>query len=71
MFDTGLWTDEVLAQRAAHYGMSVEAYKSNNVLRREITSRDVAAMVVAMAGSRFACTTGAQVPVDGGNERVI
>ena len=24
VFDTGLWTEEVLAARAAHYGMSVE-----------------------------------------------
>ncbi|MEO1088553.1 MAG: SDR family NAD(P)-dependent oxidoreductase, partial [Acidobacteriota bacterium] len=26
VFDTALWTDEVLAQRAAHYGLTVEAY---------------------------------------------
>ncbi len=30
-----------------------------------------AAMVLAMAGPVFARTTGAQVPLDGGNERVI
>jgi len=26
---------------------------------------------VALCGEEYACTTGAQVPVDGGNERVI
>ncbi len=71
VFDTAIWTDEVLESRAAHYGMSVEAYRKHNLLNQEITSRDVAAMVCAMAGPTFRCTTGAQVPVDGGNERVL
>ena len=71
VFDTGLWTDEVLAQRAKNYGMTVEAYKTNNVLRTEVTSRDVAELAAEMCGPLFAKTTGAQVPVDGGNERVI
>ncbi|MGH2411726.1 MAG: SDR family NAD(P)-dependent oxidoreductase, partial [Chloroflexota bacterium] len=38
VFDTGLWTDEVLRARAANYGMTVEHYKTKNVLRVEITS---------------------------------
>ncbi len=71
VFDTGLWTEEVLAQRARQYGMTVEAYKTNNVLRTEVTSRDVAELAAEMCGPLFAKTTGAQVPVDGGNERVI
>ncbi|MCP4829214.1 MAG: SDR family oxidoreductase, partial [Proteobacteria bacterium] len=71
VFDTAIWTDEVLESRAAHYGMSVEAYRKHNLLKQEITSRDVAAMVCAMAGPTFRCTTGAQVPIDGGNERVL
>ncbi len=71
VFDTGIWTEEVLAARAKHYGMSVEAYKKNNVLRVEVTSRDVAELAAEMCGPLFAKTTGAQVPVDGGNERVI
>jgi rhamnose utilization protein RhaD (predicted bifunctional aldolase and dehydrogenase)/NAD(P)-dependent dehydrogenase (short-subunit alcohol dehydrogenase family) len=71
VFDTALWTDEVLAERAARYGMSVDAYKRNNVLRVEVTSRDVAELAAEMLGPVFARTTGAQVPVDGGNERVI
>ena len=71
VFDTGLWTAEVLAARAAHYGLSVEQYKKRNVLKTEVTSRDVAALAVEMLGPLFAKTTGAQLPVDGGNERVI
>ncbi len=71
VFDTGLWTDEVLANRAQHYGMTVEQYKKNNVLKVEVTSRDVAELVAEMCGPLFAKTTGAQVPIDGGNDRVI
>ncbi len=71
VFDTGIWTDEVLAARAQHYGLSTEAYKKNNVLGVEVTSRDVAELAAEMCGPLFAKTTGAQVPVDGGNERVI
>lgn len=71
VFDTGLWTDEVLAARAKSYGLTVEAYRTNNVLRAEVRSRDVAELAAEMCGPLFARTTAAQVPVDGGNERVI
>ncbi len=71
VFDTGIWTEEVLAARAAHYGMTVEAYKRRNLLGTEITSRDVAELVCELCDRRFAKTTGAQIPVDGGNDRVI
>ncbi|HMO58380.1 MAG TPA: SDR family oxidoreductase, partial [Roseiflexaceae bacterium] len=71
VFDTGIWSDEVLASRAASYGMTVDAYRTNNLLRIEITSRDVAQLAAEMCGDTFARTTGAQVPIDGGNERVI
>ncbi len=71
VFDTGLWTPEVLAERAQRYGMSVEQYKRRNVLRTEVTSRDVAELAAELCGPLFAKTTGAQVPIDGGNERVI
>jgi rhamnose utilization protein RhaD (predicted bifunctional aldolase and dehydrogenase)/NAD(P)-dependent dehydrogenase (short-subunit alcohol dehydrogenase family) len=71
VFDTGLWTEEVLASRAAQYGMSVAEYRTRNVLKTEVGSADVAALVAEMCGPLFAKTTGAQVPVDGGNERVI
>jgi NAD(P)-dependent dehydrogenase (short-subunit alcohol dehydrogenase family) len=71
VFDTALWTPDILAARAKHYGVSVEEYKRQNVLGVEITSADVAELVCAMLGKPFARTTGAQVPIDGGNERVI
>jgi rhamnose utilization protein RhaD (predicted bifunctional aldolase and dehydrogenase)/NAD(P)-dependent dehydrogenase (short-subunit alcohol dehydrogenase family) len=71
VFDTGVWTEEVLASRAAAYGLTVEEYRRNNVLRVEVTSRDVAELAAELCGPRFAKTTGAWIPVDGGNERVI
>ncbi|MFC0108917.1 bifunctional aldolase/short-chain dehydrogenase [Kibdelosporangium aridum] len=71
VFDTGLWTREVLEQRAAHYGMSVGDYKRRNVLKTEVTSAGVGRLVAEMCSATFGFTTGAQIPVDGGNERVI
>jgi rhamnose utilization protein RhaD (predicted bifunctional aldolase and dehydrogenase)/NAD(P)-dependent dehydrogenase (short-subunit alcohol dehydrogenase family) len=71
VFDTALWSAEIVEARAREYGLSVADYRSNNVLRVEVTSQDVAQLCVAMCGPAFAKTTGAQVPVDGGNERVI
>ncbi len=71
VFDTGLWTENVLKARAEHYGISVEQYRTRNLLRTEVRSRDVAAMVCAMCSDVFGRTTGAQIPVDGGNDRVI
>ncbi|MGA0934034.1 MAG: bifunctional aldolase/short-chain dehydrogenase [Pseudohongiellaceae bacterium] len=71
VFDTGVWDEDTLQQRAAHYRLSVEDYKQNNVLRKEVTSSDVARLACLFAGPDTACTTGAQVPVDGGNDRVI
>jgi NAD(P)-dependent dehydrogenase (short-subunit alcohol dehydrogenase family) len=71
VFDTAAWTEEVLAARAKHYGISVDEYRKGNVLGTEVKSRDVAELAAEMCGPLFAKTTGAQVPVDGGNERVI
>lgn len=71
VFDTGLWTEEVLAARAKHYGLSVAEYKVRNVLKQEVASRDVANLAAELCGPLFAKTTAAQIPVDGGNERVI
>jgi rhamnose utilization protein RhaD (predicted bifunctional aldolase and dehydrogenase)/NAD(P)-dependent dehydrogenase (short-subunit alcohol dehydrogenase family) len=71
VFDTALWTDEVLASRAKAYNMTVEQYKKNNLLRTEVSSKDVAELAAELCGPLFAKTTAAQVPVDGGNERVV
>lgn len=71
VYDTALWTPEVLEQRAKHYGLTVDEYKTKNILKTEVSSKDVANLVCALVGPAFAKTTGAQIPIDGGNERVI
>ena len=71
VFDTGIWKPEILEARAQHYGMTVEEYKTKNILGAEVTSRDVAELAAELCGPLFAKTTGAQVPIDGGNDRVI
>ena len=71
VFDTGIWTNEVLAARAKHYGLTVDEYKRKNVLKTEVSSHDVAELTAELCGSLFAKTTAAQVPIDGGNDRVI
>lgn len=71
VFDTNLWTPANLKRSAERYGMTVEEYKTRNLMKTEIRSKDVGDMVAAMASPLFGKTTGAQVPVDGGNDRVI
>ena len=71
VFDTGIWTEDVLRTRADNYEMSIEEYKTNNILKTNITSHDVADLVLTLCGKSFSKTTGAQVPIDGGNDRVI
>lgn len=71
VFDTALWTDELLAERSQRYGLSVEEYKKRNLLGLEITSADVAGVVAVTLGQAFSRVTGAHIPIDGGNDRVI
>ena len=71
VYDTGLWTSKALGRSARRYGLTVEEYKSRNILKTDVKTIEVARMVCAMAGLVFAKTTGAQIPIDGGNERVI
>ena len=71
VFDTGLWTPELLAERAAKYDMSVDEYKRRNLLSTEVTSAGVARVVTELCSDTFSATTGAQIPIDGGNDRVI
>lgn len=71
VFDTKLWTPEALQRSAERYGITVEEYKTRNLMKTEIKSRDVGDMVAAMLSPLFGKTTGAQLPVDGGNDRVI
>jgi len=71
VFDTGLWSPELLAERAAKAGLTVDGYKLRNLLHTEVTSARVAGVVRSLCSDTFAATTGAQVPIDGGNDRVI
>jgi rhamnose utilization protein RhaD (predicted bifunctional aldolase and dehydrogenase)/NAD(P)-dependent dehydrogenase (short-subunit alcohol dehydrogenase family) len=71
VFDTGLWTEELIAERAARYGLTPDQYKRRNLLHTEVSSATVAGVVAELAGGRFAATTGAQIPIDGGSERVV
>ena len=71
VFDTDLWSDEKIALRAKSYGLSIEDYKRSNLLGLEVGTADVAELALAMVGPAFRCTTGAQIPIDGGNDRVI
>jgi rhamnose utilization protein RhaD (predicted bifunctional aldolase and dehydrogenase)/NAD(P)-dependent dehydrogenase (short-subunit alcohol dehydrogenase family) len=71
VFDTGIWSDDIINKRAENYNLSVEEYKKNNLLKTEIKSKDVAELIAQMCGPCFSKTTGAQISIDGGNERVI
>lgn len=71
IFDTELWTEEKIRLRAAHYGLDVDAYKRSNLLGLEVVSLDVARAACALVSPLFRATTGAQIPIDGGNDRVI
>ncbi len=71
VFDTNLWTKEALETSAKRYGLTVEQYKTRNLMKTEITSADVGRAAAAFVDGTLRRTTGAQLPVDGGNERVI
>ncbi|MEH6725079.1 MAG: SDR family oxidoreductase [Hyphomicrobiales bacterium] len=71
VFDTELWTPEALKRSAERYGLTIEQYKMKNLLGREVTSRHVGLAVAAFVDGTLRRTTGAQMPVDGGNDRVI
>lgn len=71
VFDTALWTDELLADRARSAGLSVDEYRTNTLLKTEVTSRDVGELIATLCGPVFSKVTGAQIPIDGGNERTI
>jgi len=62
---TGLFPPEVVEARAAARGVTPAAYFSSNLLGREVTGDDVAEAFLSLALA--ASTTGAVVPVDGGN----
>lgn len=71
VFDTNIWKDNMAEKRARHYGMTLQEYKTNNLLKVEMNSRDVGEIVADLCGDHFRKVTGAQLPIDGGNTRVI
>ncbi|MGF6174515.1 bifunctional aldolase/short-chain dehydrogenase [Ensifer sp. 4252] len=62
---TGLMTDQMIEERSQARGISPESYMRGNLVRREVTARDVAAAFVHFAKART--STGAVLTVDGGN----
>ncbi len=62
---TGLFSEELIEARARARGTTPEAYFKANLLGRETLAADVARAFAFLAGAL--ATTGAVVPVDGGN----
>ena len=62
---SGLLTDEMIQSRSASRGVTADAYMSGNLLGQEVLAEDVAQAFVF--ASLMKKTTGAILPVDGGN----
>jgi rhamnose utilization protein RhaD (predicted bifunctional aldolase and dehydrogenase)/NAD(P)-dependent dehydrogenase (short-subunit alcohol dehydrogenase family) len=62
---TGLFSPELIATRAQARGTTPEAYFKSNLLSRETLADDVAQAFAYLATAH--ATTGAVIPVDGGN----
>ncbi len=71
VFDTALWTDQLIQERANVYGLTTDEYKRRNLLGIEVSSKHVAMTVAELCSDRFAATTGSQISVDGGSDRTL
>ena len=71
VFDTALYTPEVLEQAAGKIRNYGQQYKEQNILGVKVRPEDVSNVICLLLGDTFSRTTGAQVPVDGGHMRVI
>ncbi len=71
VYDTDVWSSEILKARAEQYGLSVNEYKRRNLLKTDVLSLDVAELVAFFVSKKSSKTTGAQIPIDGGNDRII
>lgn len=62
-----IWENGVLEARARAKGQTVEDYKTQNLLKREVLPEHVANMLLAMINEDiFGATTDTMVPIDGG-----
>jgi len=62
-----IWENGVLEARAKAKGQTVEEYKTQNLLRREVLPEHVANVLLALVNEEaFGATTDAMIPVDGG-----
>jgi rhamnulose-1-phosphate aldolase/alcohol dehydrogenase len=68
--DSGLWSEEIRAERARAHGIGVgeleDFYRRRNLLGLKVTPEDVAEAVLWLASERSSRTTGCIVTVDGG-----
>lgn len=62
---TGLMTDKMVEERSKARGLTPEQYMCGNLVKREVTGKDVAGAFVHLAKARV--STGAVLTVDGGN----
>ena len=53
------------------YNLSVDDYKKRNLLKTDVKSEDVANLVLFLISKKSIKITGAQFPIDGGNDRTI
>ena len=62
-----IWENGVLESRAKAKGQTVEEYKTQNLLRREVLPEHVANVLLSLVNEEvFGATTDAMIPVDGG-----
>ena len=70
IFEAGLWTPELKAERARAKGIPIEKFedsiRQSNLLKTGVYAEDVAEAALFFASDRSAKTTGAVLPVDGG-----
>lgn len=71
VFDTGIWSENLIESRAKAYNLTPQQYRTNNLLQTDINSSNVADSALALVNGLFAKTTGAQIPVDGGSDRTL
>ena len=62
---TGLFSKELIEERARARGVHADEYFKANLLKREVTADDVARAFLSLALSQS--TTGCVITVDGGN----